>query len=65
MKGIDKYITGANIHEEADTKHTCPKCGKVVMIAMYYELGGWFYMNDADIQCLDCFVDMIAEGDKI
>jgi len=58
LKGLDAYITGANIHYEEAVPHKCPKCGAERQVQMFYEWGGWFYQNDDDSYCGSCKVEM-------
>lgn len=32
-------------------KHNCPKCNENWEAEMYFELGGWFYKNEANAYC--------------
>ena len=54
MRGLDAYITGANIHYDENVAHKCPSCGRIWEVHMFYEWGGWFYVNDDDAYCAKC-----------
>jgi len=57
MKELDAYITGQNIHYGEMVLHKCPHCQSIKELPMFYEWGGWFYSNDADVFCDYCLVD--------
>ncbi len=57
MRGLDDYIMGTHIYEEDIVQHRCPTCKRESMIPMFYELGGWFYL-DVEGYCENCDKEM-------
>lgn len=61
-RALDAHITGANIHFEDDgVRHVCATCGRIRLISMFYEWGGWFYspQGEEEAWCEDCEQNLV------
>ena len=64
LRGLDNYIMGVNKYSEDEVLHKCPKCQATKMCSMFFDMGGWFYMDDNDPYCEKCQCEMIIEEAK-
>ncbi|KKL83489.1 hypothetical protein LCGC14_1974180 [marine sediment metagenome] len=65
MRGqLDRHIMGLDIHDQDDAVlHKCPQCGVERKLAMFFELGGWFYTpeSEAGAYCEKCDCELEIE----
>ena len=61
MRDLDAYITGQNIHYNDLVSHYCPSCKAEKSVAMFFDMGGWFYKDDDDPWCDKCQCEMIVK----
>lgn len=55
---------GLHIHDEAEQQLVCPNGHEERVAQLYYELGGWFFVNEDEAFCSVCGAEMEDSEDQ-